>query len=254
MNYDAHNHVHDTPDLLINHKLRTTRMCLMGVHPADWPTVIACHLSDPDRFDMSFGIHPWFAHRYTLDGPHWTYLEALLGEYPSAHVGEIGLDRVAVDPTTKLRYPFDHQLAVCRLQMELAARYDRPVNMHCVRAHGHLLDLLRGWTSPYPRAIILHSYSGSADVLKALLKLKGVGERVYVSVSSVVSMRSPKWTTWSQHVPLDRLLIESDMHRWDAVDEAMDTVLTRLSEHLDMPRDILSQVLWDNSQRLFNIL
>ena len=71
-------------------------------------------------------------------------LRALLVAHPGALVGEVGVDRAAVIPTTRARVRFDHQLALLREQLALAAELRRPVSVHCVRGYGHLLQLLAG--------------------------------------------------------------------------------------------------------------
>ncbi len=101
-------------------------------------------------------------------------LRELLEMHPDAWVGEFGLDRAAVIRGTKVRWrilsvkwrifkalspysvfplisldgclqlqvSFEHQLKLTEHHLRLAAEMRRPVSMHCVRAHGHLLELL----------------------------------------------------------------------------------------------------------------
>jgi Tat protein secretion system quality control protein TatD with DNase activity len=68
---------------------------------------------------------------------------------------------------------WDAQLEVFRVQWEVATQLDRPVSVHCVRAHGFLYDWLRGEPgapSTHPPAISLHSYTGSADMVRAFTR------------------------------------------------------------------------------------
>ena len=60
---------------------------------------------------------------------------------------------------------------------------------------------------------MLHSYGGSADFAKSLLKLGGgLGARIYFSFSARINLRPPatKLDAVLAAVPLDRLLLESD--------------------------------------------
>ena len=60
---------------------------------------------------------------------------------------------------------------------------------------------------------MLHSYGGSADFAKSLLKLGGgLGARIYFSFSARINLRPPatKLAAVLAAVPLDRLLLESD--------------------------------------------
>jgi Tat protein secretion system quality control protein TatD with DNase activity len=70
---------------------------------------------------------------------------------------------------------------------------------------------------------VLHSFSGSSDLLVQLIKLKGLGARLYFSFSSLVNLRLSKKKLDSQleAVPCNRILIESDVHCATQVDSAM---------------------------------
>ncbi|KAJ1676501.1 Cut9-interacting protein scn1, partial [Spiromyces aspiralis] len=73
--------------------------------------------------------------------------------------------------------------------------------------------------------IMLHSYSGSLESLKSLLKLGTVGkERIYFSFSQFVNGRSSKFVEVIKHVPDDRILVESDYHNLESIDAQMDEV------------------------------
>ncbi|CAN0371802.1 unnamed protein product, partial [Ectocarpus sp. 12 AP-2014] len=97
--------------------------------------------TDSSFFKFGLGLHPWYAHARSKE---WLRdLTALLEQHPHALVGEIGLDKVARTPDTR-RVEWDDQLGVFQTQMELAARMSRPVSVHCVKAHGKLVDCLRG--------------------------------------------------------------------------------------------------------------
>ncbi|EER11387.1 hypothetical protein Pmar_PMAR022678, partial [Perkinsus marinus ATCC 50983] len=52
--------------------------------------------------------------------------------------------------------PMAIQLKVFQQQLGLAAEFSRPVSVHCVRAYGVLLDILKNTDERIP-AIVLHS-------------------------------------------------------------------------------------------------
>eukprot|EP00004_Rigifila_ramosa_P016289 TRINITY_DN384_c0_g1_i2.p2 TRINITY_DN384_c0_g1~~TRINITY_DN384_c0_g1_i2.p2 ORF type:complete len:123 (-),score=24.56 TRINITY_DN384_c0_g1_i2:20-388(-) len=67
-----------------------------------------------------------------------------------------------------------------------------------------------------PPRICMHSYSGSAETVKTLLGLETVCRTVfYFGFSAFVNLRSPAWAEKMRPifaaVPLDRILIESDL-------------------------------------------
>jgi Tat protein secretion system quality control protein TatD with DNase activity len=51
----------------------------------------------------------------------------MLERWPRSIVGEFGLDRAARVPGTSRKTNFEHQMALVREQMEVAAEYQRPV-------------------------------------------------------------------------------------------------------------------------------
>eukprot|EP00879_Flechtneria_rotunda_P018956 GHRR01019899.1.p1 GENE.GHRR01019899.1~~GHRR01019899.1.p1 ORF type:complete len:129 (+),score=21.96 GHRR01019899.1:1681-2067(+) len=100
------------------------------------------------------------------------------------------------------------------LEVALAAEFQRPVSIHCVRGYGHLLQFfqqLAKQPSACPPKVMLHSYGGSLEEIPRFHKLKGIGERFYFSFSHVINQRTPdKLVARIAAVPSDRLLIESD--------------------------------------------
>lgn len=135
---------------------------------------------------IGFGIHPWFISK-DWEETHNALLrlENLLVAHPSAIVGEIGLDALRGPDVEAVQAP------ILLAQLRLAAKYDRPVSVHCVRAYP-LLQRLLGGLGPslkeakdqpmlalplyapltaldIPPSIVLHGFSGSAEIAKALL-------------------------------------------------------------------------------------
>ena len=82
-------------------------------------------------------------------------------------IGLRALDSSPDEPVSILIHP---QVEVFEKQMGLATSLQRPVSIHCVRAHGFLFDYLRERPSACPPSISFHSYSGSADHARSLLK------------------------------------------------------------------------------------
>lgn len=218
MLYDAHNHLQFeqlTPHLdTIVSDLKTIRFggaVVNGTHPDDdWDDVVAL----ADRFEWvmpSFGIHPWdVAARpddWQLKFIH--YLET----HPQAHVGEIGVDRWILEPGRAQDpildgvppAPIEEQMDVCAWQLHWAADHNRAATIHCVRAWGPLLEVLK--STPLPaRGFLLHAYGGSPEQVPEFVKLGA-----YFSYNT--SHLDPKKTRQRNAfkvVPHDRLLVETD--------------------------------------------
>lgn len=174
-----------------------------GYEPAEWASLSAFCARDP-LLRCGVGLHPWYVH--TLDEP--TLTEALR-ELPShvraagaVAIGECGLDGA------KARHggaSMALQTKVLERHLEVARELQLPVILHCVDAHGALLELLEGW-GPLPAFGVLHSYSGPADLIARYAKL---GLRF--SFAGIVSHENAKRPRKAlSGVPLSHLLVESD--------------------------------------------
>ena len=163
-------------------------------------------INQAQRFENMYaavGIHPAdLAHtEIGLDGE----LEALAdlldadkrAENKIVAIGEIGLDYYWE--------PYDKELQkkCFEAQLKLACDLDLPVVIHDREAHGDCLDIVLKY--PQVRGVF-HSYSGSAEMAKVLIKLGW-----YISFSGVVSFKNAaKIKEVAAIVPDDRILIETD--------------------------------------------
>lgn len=203
--FDAHCHLQDpriyekTPKL-IKKALDTgiLHFAVNGVSENDWHLVKQMSEHYPSVVP-SFGLHPWFVPERT---PNWmTSLKELFDATPSAAVGEIGLDK---GPHGK-EIDFTVQAEVFRQQLELAKQLKRPASIHCVRAFGDLLEIMKS-VGPFPAGVILHSYLGSAEMVPEFAKLGA-----YFSFSGfLMSMKESKAKKMLKMVPSDRILLETD--------------------------------------------
>lgn len=201
--YDAHNHLQDTrfggrqAELLATCQQEgVAAMVVNGSGEADWPQVLALAQTHDPLVIPSFGYHPWYVGERT---PDWERgLVALLDQVPSG-VGEVGLDR------WKPGLSYDGQEAVFVAQLRIAAGRNLPLSIHCLRAWGRLLALLR--EEPLPaRGFLLHSYGGSAEMVLPLARLGA-----YFSLPGYYAhARKVRQRETFRRVPRDRLLIETD--------------------------------------------
>ena len=112
--------------------------------------------------------------------------------------------------------------------MELAIEIDRPVTIHCVRAYGELFKIIKamnrdiinkditnkdimnkdiskqdvvndGNGNPH---LIMHSYGGSKEMTKSLMKLKNLNIFFSLSLRGSADLCSV--------IPVDRILCETD--------------------------------------------
>lgn len=202
--FDAHCHLQDprildkAPQLIASAiDSGVVRFAVNGVSEQDWPLVKQMSESHHPHIIPCFGLHPWFVADKT---PNWLQtLKQCFESTPSAAVGEIGLDK------GKKMGDFADQVHVFTQQLELAKQLKRPASIHCVRAFGDLLEIMKS-VGPFPEGFLLHSYLGSAEMVPQFASLGG-----YFSFSGfLMSMEANKAKKMLKTVPFDRILLETD--------------------------------------------
>jgi TatD DNase family protein len=202
--FDCHNHLQD--DRLrfqaeeILKALRQENVAALvvnGTREADWPRVASlAGLAKLPKIVPSFGLHPWHVRHRSRE---WQKKLLAFLNQQRCGVGEIGLDRWTQDSNPQ------QQEEVFLWQWRLAAERNLPVSVHCLRAWGRLLELLRNERRP-ECGFLLHSYGGSREMIGPLAHLGA-----YFSISGYFAHdRKTRQQEVFRHVPLDRLLIETD--------------------------------------------
>ncbi|KAL6546662.1 hypothetical protein OROMI_022383 [Orobanche minor] len=203
--FDSHCHLQDprifnVAPKLIKEALETgvVHFAVNGVSEKDWHLVKEMS----DRYPSvipNFGLHPWFI---TERSPDWLKtLKEFLTANPTAAVGEIGLDKGSIGK----QIDFTDQVDVFRQQLRLAKELRKPASVHCVRAFGDILEVLKS-IGPFPSGLILHSYLGSAEMVPQLSTLGA-----YFSFSGfLMSLKESKAKKMLKSVPRDRILLETD--------------------------------------------
>jgi TatD DNase family protein len=201
--FDSHCHLQDrrifgTSDAVVirAREAGVSRMLCCGTCEADWPSVKELARRYPEII-AGFGLHPWYiANR----SDRWlTVLERFLVESPKSAVAEIGLDH-AVDKSN-----FEDQAAVFVAQLKLARRLHRPLSIHCRKAWGDLVRIIKEQCG-LPDGGVIHSYSGPVELIPEL-------EDLNVSFSfsgSITHDRNRRGRAAAAAVPDHRLLVETD--------------------------------------------
>ena len=145
------------------------------------------------------GIHPEdLAHSEMPLGEHLSAIRELARTEPKVvAIGEIGLDYYW-EPYDKIA-----QRECFEAQLELARELDLPVIIHDREAHGDCFETVLKYTDARG---VFHSYSGSAEMAKELVR-----RGWYISFSGVVSFKNAaKAKEVAAVVPDDKILIETD--------------------------------------------
>ncbi len=133
-----------------------------------------------DYVYFTAGVHPENAHTDSVFDDWKLHIEELAGHNKCRAVGEIGLDYYYGKDTAEV------QKRVFCEQMELAQKLDLPVIVHDREAHADCLEIV----DKYPNVKgVFHSYSGSFEMAKILLK-KGW----YLSFNGIVTFKNARKT------------------------------------------------------------
>lgn len=202
--FDAHCHLHDPRlDPFREGALREARaagiagFACCGTEEDDWPAVLELAAREPDLVPF-LGLHPWSV---AAAAPGWLdRLEALLAAHAWVGVGEAGLDMARGGLA-----PPEEQEAALLAQLWLARRLGRPIALHGVRAWGRMLALLDP-LGPQEPGLLLHSFSGPAELVPALAALGA-----YFSFGGVLTRSSASRVhAAARAVPSHRILVETD--------------------------------------------
>lgn len=166
------------------------------------PDTCRAAIAQAKRFSgmyTALGIHP-------SDGQNLAEIDVALGEIEqmlldrenkAVALGEIGLDYHYPD-TNK-----EFQLSLFDKQMQMANRLGLPVVIHDREAHADIMDVVRR----YPQVKgIFHSFSGSAEMAKELIRLGYM-----ISFSGTVTFTNARRVVEAcAAVPMEHILIETD--------------------------------------------
>lgn len=232
-----------------------TGIVVPAVGPDAWDTwegLLALPRQDA-RLQVGLGIHPQLLPKLpeALDEAYLERLDALLGQGGAVAVGECGLD----GPTAAAGgAPLERQVRVLEGHFRLARKHGLPLLVHCLRAQPALVQLLD--EEPFPEAgVLLHSYSGSAELVK-----------VYAARGCHFSFAGPvtfpegrKPLEAARAVPADRLLAETDSpdqaphpHRGQRNEPALLVhVVEGLAHARGVPPAELAEQTTETARRLF---
>ncbi|MDD2500958.1 MAG: TatD family hydrolase [Geobacter sp.] len=163
-----------------------------AVHPDGWQRISELAKSDPN-LRPAYGIHPLHAAIATTE-----QLEQLMQLAPEGvAVGEIGLDTTYGN--------LDKQEALFREQLRIARHHQLPVLIHCRKAIGRTLKILREEYTGQAGGI-MHAFSGSLESARDFIMLGFV-----ISLSATLTRSNAvRPLRLATHLPLDQLVIETD--------------------------------------------
>ncbi len=167
-----------------------------GTHLEDSRRAVEIAAEHPEVF-ASVGIHPHEAN--TFSSETFISLSKLASHPKVVAIGEMGLDFYRELSPRKV------QIEAFRAQIRLAKEVGKPVIVHDREAHSTVLKILEeegGGELPG----VLHCFSGNTAMATKCLDMG-----LFISIPGVITFKnSAQLRNVVLHVPLDRLLLETD--------------------------------------------
>lgn len=212
-----------------------------------------------EKYDIVYaavGVHP--NESTTWDGDTLRTLRELASHPKVVAIGEIGLDYY------RDRAPRDLQQKVFQEQLMLAAELSLPVVIHNRQASDDVMEILKEWQVELMGANVLlaehpgvlHSFSASEQAAH-----EAIGLNFYIGITGPVTFKNaPDLQQLVAHIPLDRLLIETDApfltphpHRGERNEPAyVRFVAEKIAELHNLPVEMVSNSTSINAGRLFH--
>ena len=201
--------------------------------------VYSTFLAGDGREVRFLGFHPWQTAAETCD---LAALEAALRADSAAGVGEIGLDRLK---TKEIAPPARAAFAA---QLELAARFARPVVLHGAKCWGEVVKACQAQRGKIP-AFLFHGFSRSGGLVGDIVRLNG-----FISVGpALLNDHAVNYRRLVAELPPDRVLVETDLADDDPVADrvaTLDAVYAKLAELRGLSVPELAAEVAANTARL----
>ncbi len=240
--FDAHIHLLDLCNLNQENFNHGNTSFLASCHSKEDIDFADKLISQGWQIVKSFGIHPW-----NLDYGQIPYLENLIQQRQINAIGEFGLDyyKPQKEPTEKQKYFFE-------LQLELAAYNNLPAIFHLRKS---LQDFF-GYTKELRKlpAIILHSYSGTAEEANYLLKSN---INAFFSFGTPIINENKKGQNALEKIPTEHILLETDAPYQPVKNEAFTTIgkiadiYIKAAEIKKTEPEKLAQIIIKTKEKLF---
>ena len=203
-----------------------------------------------EKYDFIYGavgIHPEHADEYNED-VRKELTEILKGEKFRA-VGEVGLDY-----SWDSNPPKEVQIRVLRDQYELAKSLALPIILHDRESHEDILEIAKEYKDVVS---VFHSYSGSVEMAREIIKIGG-----YIGVSGVLTFKNArKLPEVVKEIPMERMLIETDAPYMAPVpyrgkrnrSDYLFGVAEKIAEIRGLTREEVLEITAENMKRLLSL-
>ena len=235
---DTHIHLQDftafEPKTLMQKLLENQidKCICVSSQPEDWPKVSSWADNFSAAVVPAFAVHPWYTHNLPTN---WAdNLENLLKTYPHALIGECGFDTLKNQDISAQQQVFD-------IHINLAHTYRRTLLIHAVKAQ----SLLEHYWQKLPQKFVIHSFNGSLELLKQIVKAGGYAAfnpKIFKNKQSVAIL---------QYIPDDRILLESDAP-YQSSFENLARLCEKIGEIRNKSLEEMSSLIYANSMEIMH--
>lgn len=151
----------------------------------------------PENVFLMMGLHPCYVKPETYL-QELAFVEKQLSQQKFAAIGEIGVD-LYWDKTT-----LEIQQEAFQKQIQLAKKYQLPINIHCRDAFDEVFEVLEKEKGPDLFGIF-HCFSGNLEQAQ-----KAISYNLKLGIGGVVTFKNGKLDQFINQVPLNKLVLETD--------------------------------------------
>lgn len=222
------------------------KMIQADVDSTERPRMWEIGLRHPGVLFQMAGLYPG-----SVTADNWRYeLDQVQGITGVVAIGEIGLDYHEGREFEK------EQKEVLRLQLELAAQRNLPVNIHLRDAWEDLLTIFKDCRHLNLRGN-LHCFSGSYEVYEEANRYGDWS----VGIGGVITFKNSKLAGTVARIPMEHILLETDApylapvpHRGERNESSfLSLIAQKVAEVKGLTMEECERITTENAERLFNI-
>ncbi|MGY4674922.1 TatD family hydrolase [Ursidibacter arcticus] len=234
-------------------KSQVERILVVAVFAKNFVEVTACSRAVPHHIVYGLGLHPLYIKRHQRTDLDLLEQQLQIQDPYCTAIAEIGLERAVAEVCTPELW--QKQCEFLEAQLQLAKRYDLPVNLHSRKSHEQLYTFLK--QAKLNKTGVVHGFAGSYEQAKRFVDL---GYKIGVG-GTITYQRANKTRETIAKLPLDALLLETDSpdmpvfgfqgspNRPERLMVTFDTLCALRQE----PPEQIAGVIWQNSERLFGL-
>ncbi|MHC5352656.1 TatD family hydrolase [Myroides sp. LJL115] len=252
---DTHTHLYsdafkDDRKETINRAIQNgvSRFFIPAIDSSYAPQMYELENQFPNNIFLMIGLHP-------TDVKEKTYLQELefvekeLEKRSFYAIGEIGID-LYWDKTT-----LSIQKEAFQKQIQIAKKYNLPINIHCRDAFDEVFEVLELEKSPELRGIF-HCFTGTYEQAQ-----KAISYNLKLGIGGVVTFKNGKIDQFLHKIPLQEIVLETDSpylapspFRGKRNESAyIVNIAEKLSDIYQLPLHEIAKQTTANSQAVFGI-